>query len=73
MLRYAKLRTADFAKVIPELATIDPYILSRLDIEGASRHIYFSTCDLTLVYQVATARICAAKKLTCGLLWVTKH
>jgi hypothetical protein len=38
MLRYAKLRTADFIKVIPELASIDPHILSRIDVDGA-------TCD----------------------------
>jgi hypothetical protein len=39
MLRYPNLRTADFIKVIPELATIDPRILSRIDIDGVSCHI----------------------------------
>jgi hypothetical protein len=39
MLRYPNLRTADFAKVVPELAAIDPRILSRIDIDGASCHI----------------------------------
>jgi hypothetical protein len=39
MLRYPDLRTADFAKVIPELAAIDPHILSRIDVDGVSYHI----------------------------------
>jgi hypothetical protein len=39
MLRNAKLRTADFAKVIPDLATVDPHILSRIDVDGAPCHI----------------------------------
>jgi hypothetical protein len=39
MLRYANLRTADFVKVIPELATIDLRILSRIDVDGETCYI----------------------------------
>ena len=39
MLRYANLRTADFVKVIPELAAIDLRILSRIDVDGENCYI----------------------------------
>jgi tRNA uridine 5-carboxymethylaminomethyl modification enzyme len=39
ILRYPDPRMADFAKVIPELAAIDPHILSRIDVDGVSYHI----------------------------------
>ncbi|KAK7047759.1 Mitochondrial Translation Optimization [Paramarasmius palmivorus] len=34
MLRYPKIKTADFQGLIPELSTIDPSIYSRIDIDG---------------------------------------
>ncbi|KIM87906.1 hypothetical protein PILCRDRAFT_95660 [Piloderma croceum F 1598] len=47
MLRYPNLRTADFAKVIPELAAIDPHILSRIDVDGRySAHLRRQEADL---------------------------
>ncbi|KIM75217.1 hypothetical protein PILCRDRAFT_827463 [Piloderma croceum F 1598] len=47
MLRYPNLRTADFAKVIPELAAIDPHIFSRIDIDGRySVHLSRQEADL---------------------------
>jgi len=74
MLRYPNLRTADFAKVIPELATIDPHILSRINVDGMSllpsKPFSF---NLSMARQVVTVHICAARKLTSKSSWTTKH
>ncbi|KAA1470905.1 mitochondrial translation optimization protein [Dentipellis sp. KUC8613] len=52
MLRYPQLRTASFASVIPELATIDPYILSRIDIDGRySFHVQRQEADVRTFLQ----------------------
>lgn len=38
MLRRSHIRTADLVAtgVLPDLAKVDPYVLSRVDIDGAS-------------------------------------
>lgn len=47
MLRYPQLRTSSFFKTIPELASVDPYILSRIDIDGRySSHLRRQEADL---------------------------
>jgi len=47
MLRNATLRTSDFARVIPELASIDPDILARVDVDGRySSHLRRQEADL---------------------------
>jgi len=47
MLRNANLCSADFVKVIPELATIDPHILSRIDVDGRyNSHLRRQEADL---------------------------
>jgi hypothetical protein len=37
MLRYPKLSTSDLKEAIPELSSIDPQLLARIDIDGSNQ------------------------------------
>ncbi|KAF9467577.1 glucose inhibited division protein A-domain-containing protein [Collybia nuda] len=47
MLRYPGLKAADLKAAVPALAEVDPYILSRIDIDGEySAHLFRQEADL---------------------------
>jgi tRNA uridine 5-carboxymethylaminomethyl modification enzyme len=47
MLRNPKITTHTLREIVPGLATIDPYILSRVDVDGMSHLAHFAFHDLT--------------------------